>query len=222
MKTITKTLCFTLFLLLILFFTISKSHAQKDYQEWLEKQQESFQKFKEKRDKEFTEFLEKQWRNMGLQEGVTRDEKPKPLTIPQAEQLPPRKIELPDREIIKDIPVPKYVPLEIPEFKEEPMPPVDIERGKAISFDYFGVPLTVRVDKGFSSRFWQKIDNKAISKHWQRLSNLEYEKLLLRVRFLKEQMQLNDWGYGLLLDAIAAEIYPRSQNDRNFAEEGLD
>lgn len=77
MKTITKTLCFTLFLLLILFFTISKSHAQEDYQEWLEKQQESFQKFKEKRDKEFTEFLEKQWRNMSLQEGVTRGRKAK-------------------------------------------------------------------------------------------------------------------------------------------------
>ena len=192
------------------------AHAQEDYQEWLQKQQEAFQQFKEKRDNEFAEFLEKQWRNMGLQEGVTRDEKPKPFTIPQAEQLPPRKIDVPDRDIIKDIPVPKYVPLEIPEFKKEPVPPVDIERGKAISFDYFGVPVTVRVDKGFSSRFGQKIDNKAISKHWQLLSNLDYEKLLLRVRFLKEQMQLNDWGYGLLLDAIAAEIYPTSQNDRNL------
>ncbi len=216
MKTITKTLCFTLFILLIVFFTTSKSHAQEDYQAWLKKQQESFQQFKEKRDQEFAEFLEKQWRNMGLQEGLTRDQKPKPLTIPEAEKLPPRKIEFPDLEIIKNIPLPKYVPLEIPEFKEEPLPPVDIEPGKTISFDYFGVALTVRADKGFSSRFGQKVDNKAISQHWQRLSNLDYEKLLLRVRFLKEQMQLNDWGYGLLLDAIAAEIYPTSQNDRNL------
>ncbi|MFQ5650891.1 MAG: hypothetical protein ACE5IY_13195 [bacterium] len=191
------------------------ANAQEDYEKWLEKQQQAFQEFKEKRDKDFTEFLKKEWRNMQLREGLKRDENPKPVKMPQAEKLPPRDIDRPDLRIIKDIPVPEVVPLPIPELEDNPVP-LDLEKGQPITVDYFGAALTVHVDRGFSSPFVAHIENKALSAHWKKLSALNYEDLLTQVQFLREQMQLNDWGYGMLLNGVARGIHPTSQNDRNL------
>src|SRR3990172_13094196 len=126
----------------LIVFIIRPLIAQEDYEKWLQQEQGKFQHFKEERDREFSEFLKREWQQMQIREGLVRDEKPKPVTIPRAEPVAPRKITQPDLEIIKDIPTPKFVPVETPDLKEEEKP-IDVTKEKAIEVEYFGIPISV-------------------------------------------------------------------------------
>ncbi len=219
MKTMNKTLCFIIFLLVTILVNTSISLAQEDYQEWLKKQQEAFQEFKDARDKAFTDFLKKEWKEMQAFQGLKRDEKPKPIKIPIAEKLPPLdKLPLKDvtpPKIIKDIPLPEYVPVEEPDLKKKPEP-IDIKVGESLQFDYFTAPLTVNYDKALIVPASREISKESISVFWTAISQANYETMLSQAKYYKEQMQLNDWGYSMLLHKIAEDLYPTSQNQRNL------
>lgn len=221
MKTITKPLSFTLFLLIILFFTTSKSHAQEDYQEWLKKQQEAFQEFKDKRDKAFTEFLKKEWQEMQAFQGLKRDEKPKPPKIPVAEKVPPME-KLPPKDIrpakiriIKDIPIPKIPPPVQPD-QEEEAAPVDLDKSESVQVNFFDAPLKMYYDRVLKAPVSNKINNETISAYWSAMSRANYESALTRAQYFKDKLQLNDWGYGYLLYKIAEKMYPDSKNQRKL------
>ncbi len=198
--------------IILLLFCVQPTSAQEDYEKWLKQHEQAFQQFKEERDRKFVAFLKKEWQNMQLRDGLERYEQPKPVVIPEAERVPPRDVRPPDSKIIRDIPVPDYVPVDLPDLDTTP----DLVPGKTEEIEYFDMPLKVTVDDGFYSGFDGAVDNEGIGAHWQRLSNLKYEPLLMQVQFLKEQMELNDWGYGRLLHAIATQLYPKSKNDRNL------
>ena len=219
MKTLNKTLSFVLFLFIIQMVNTTKSHAQEEYQKWLKKQQEAFQEFKDKRDKAFTEFLKKEWQEMQAFQGLTRDVKPKPKNIPVVEKVPTtKKLPLKDIKpvkIIKEIPVPKYIPPEVPDFKDKPEP-IDIKVGETLEFDYFDAALTVRLDKALKIPESKAVSKESISDFWSAMSRANYDALLTQAKYYKEEMQLNDWGYGVFLNKMAASLYPASQKQRNL------
>ncbi|MFQ5822536.1 MAG: hypothetical protein ACE5JB_00590 [bacterium] len=210
-KTINCFIC----LLMMLFFATTTAKAQEEYEKWLKKQQQAFQEFKDKRDKEFTEFLKKEWRKMQLFEGIKRDEKPKPKKMPVAEKLPPRDIKPQKIRIIKDIPLPKYVPPVEPDLEEKPEP-MDIDKSESMQLNFLDTPLKMHYDRVLKVPTSNAITKETISAYWSAMSRADYESILNRAQYFRKKLRLNDWGYAYLLYKIGEDMYPDSLNQRKL------
>ncbi len=62
----------------------AQATANSEFQQWLQQQQNAFQEYRDARDREFAAFLENNWKQVHLQKGEKRDDRPKPVNIPVA------------------------------------------------------------------------------------------------------------------------------------------
>jgi len=191
-----------------------------EFEQWKKKEGEKFQKFKDERDQAFTEFLKRQWREMQLMQGIIPDEKPKPIKMPV--YTPPA--ETPSRPIpggsplIENLPIPQPPPEVQPELP--PPPPLrseslrpEVQKGRStLHLTFCDTPLTIPYDERLKAPFGHETNKEAISGFWEALSRANYEDFLRQAQSDKDQMQLNDWGYCLLLNTIAESLYPGRQN----------
>ncbi len=189
------------------------ANAQKDFQEWLKKDKKAFEKYLEERDKEFSNFLKKEWQSLDLNRGVKRDVQPKPVKMPRAEAIPVKPLDR-SAPLVKDIPLPEYRPRAVPQKKLDLQP--DAPNADLLDIDYFGLALKVSVDPGFRQPFGDQADNNSISAYWTRMGGLKYKVLTAETEFLAQALDLNDWGFGLLLNRVASRLFPTSKNDRNL------
>ena len=206
-----------LMLLGALLFVCSFSHAQEDYKRWLKEEQDKYKEFKDERDKAFIEFLKREWRNFQLFKGLVPDDTPKPENVPTAlsqeipeDQIPEtpviiREIRIPEEAEVKSA---ESMAVFLSKFKKE---------GKPLAFDFFDVPLEVHYDDEIiKADLVNPINEDMISRFWGDLSKTEYVTLLDQSHRLKKKMELNDWGYCLLVNEIAEKLYPGSKNNRNL------
>lgn len=218
MRTIIKSLLSWLFL------TFSFSYAQYNYLDWLKKQQkdfsrfieedqEAYQRFKAKQDSAFNDFLQKEWRAIKLLKGLEPDKTPKPIVIPITSPKDiPKEILIEPSLLIKETPMLK--PPLINESESMPDFIQKITRGKEqLSFIFFNVLLKVNYDNAILNADLKEILSEVkIKEFLTDLNCCNYVDLLFQLIKLKEIMKLNDWGYFLLLDNIADQIYPGSEN----------
>lgn len=211
----------------------SAKNDADDYQKWLKKSTSSFHEYKDARDKEFTRFLELQWKEMEVFSGVVRDKTPKPVKMPVAKPLPIKIIPdtvikptdddkpsadkpiidhkpLPDIVTIPKIVVPK-LPLPV---KQKPI--AKLPAGEHLTFSFYGNPLTFSVDPKYHTQLRGQITSKSISNQWSALSKTNYEQTISQLADYKKPLQTNDWGYALLVNALAQTIYPGSKNEQNM------
>jgi len=188
--------------------------AQDDYQEWLKQQQSELKQFIEEDDKAFVNFLENEWRQINVESGLVPDKAPKPVKLPRVEALAPKATPTSMGKPIDNIQLPPDVPLRRPDLTG--LPKIDLRKGNNVAFDYFGIPVSMAIDEGFWKPFRYKMNNKGISKRWKEFSKLDYKKMISKVKYIKDELRLNDWGYGLLLQEIAEYVYPNSQLDQNL------
>ncbi|NNJ96448.1 MAG: hypothetical protein HKP12_04745 [Gammaproteobacteria bacterium] len=194
----------------------SAAHAVSEFEQWKRQQQKSFQQYKDERDREFTEFLKEHWRAIELQQGIARDQTPKPVVIPVAKPEPPIQEPLKkpddDKPVVTVVPEPPVITAKPP----EPLVPAPVlpqqQRGKRIQVDYFGTYLNCYYDPAFKHVRLQPLSENALSRFWSELSKLEYEPLLEQIEYQARALQLNDWGYAVLTNSIALQIYPESNN----------
>ena len=207
------------------------AQAASEFEQWKMQQQQTFQEYKDERDREFTDFLKKQWREMELLRGNVRDETPKPVTIPVAKPQPPAPAPVVKP---KPVPVPETMPAEKPVPKPAPVPaPVVImpipavkppappapapvppteQKGIKASVSYFGEPLTFYYDPGFNKPLPDLLNETAVSNFWSDMSKADYDPLLEQLASQKKALVLNDWGYAVLVNELATQIYPSSRN----------
>ena len=205
---------FSVLLITACLITITSiAQIDDDFEQWKKKEQEKFLSFRDERDKAFTEFLKREWREMQLMQGVIPDEAPKPIEIPV--YTPPvdaPSLVIPDEHpIIEKIPLPQPPPEAQPDVKPPP-PPEPRRESKALQVPFFDVSLTILYDDSLKVSLGAKLDKDAISAFWEALSHSNYEAFLRQVQAYKSQMQLNDWGYALLLYQIAERLYEGDHN----------
>ncbi|TNF36007.1 MAG: hypothetical protein EP315_04840 [Gammaproteobacteria bacterium] len=123
---------------------------------------------------------------------------PEPVVSPQSVvKVPPIKVEPPPAEI-------------------KPAPVVSLPKGTPLNISYFGHSLRFTYDPKFKVRMGYAMNAKAMSDHWSALSLADYESLLNQINDQREPLQLNDWGYALLVNHIAKGIYPGQQNEQSL------
>ena len=201
---------------LYLFSFAFPAGSVNDFDQWKQQQQQSFQQYKDERDQAFTAFLKEHWREMEMLKGFVRDEKPKPVVVPVAKPEPlPDTSQLdepvedqpvvvvkpqPDREVEPAVPV-----------KPEPVTPVE-RKGLRTRVDYFGTNITFYYDPAFRRSLPYRLNEAALSNFWSELSKADYEQLGNQLDSQARALALNDWGYALLVNKLAGEIYPSSEN----------
>ena len=62
--------------------------AQTDYKKWLKKENEKLNKYIAEEDQKFANFLKKEWKKFNIEQGLIKDEKPKPVEAPKIKNKP--------------------------------------------------------------------------------------------------------------------------------------
>ena len=207
---------------LCLFLFALPANSVNEFEQWKQQQQQSFQQYKDERDREFTAFLKEHWREMELLKGVVRDEKPKPVVMPVAKPQPPKPEPVPEmrqleKPVVEEPPVSvKPEPVTItpkPPVPVKPAPvPAQLQKGIRTQVDYFGERITFYYDPAFKRSLPYRLNETALSNFWSELSKTDYEPLLEQINSQGKVLQLNDWGYALLTNKLAEQIYPTSKN----------
>lgn len=91
-----------------------------------------------------------------------------------------------------------------------------IKNSKQITIDYFGTGKQILLDPGLKIDFAGEINNKSIGDFWGMMGSKNYPDLLKQLSYFKDQMQLNDWGYCVMLNKIGEELYPKSRNQKHL------
>ena len=120
---------------------------------------------------------------------------PKPVVKPPVVKVPPIK------------PVPETKPV-------KPAPVVSLPKGSKLDIVFYGHNLKFTYDPKLKVKLALRISANAMSDHWSALSKADYESLIKQIDAQKEPLQLNDWGYTLLVHEIAKGIYPRQANEQ--------
>ena len=215
---------------------------RSEFEKWLSQETTTFQEYRDKRDKEFTSFLKTQWKEMETFSGLVRDKTPKPVRMPVAlpdskplpspvpeplvQPLPdhkPTQVDQPKPDIkpkppepVVTVPIVKVPPIAQPPKPVivKPVPVVKLPKGQAIKINYYGQTLRFTYDPKLKVGMYSSIDAHAMSRHWSSLSQGDYEALLSQINDQREPLSLNDWGYALLINEIAREIYPGQSNEQ--------
>lgn len=193
----------------------SKSKLQEELEQFKKNANKEFQQYKDDRDKEFADLLKKQWSSFQLE----RSKEPAPVPKPpkQPETLPPAPKQV-DADKIPSIQKPT---LEIP--KEEPNEaPVVITAPPANplllplqkQINYYNISLPIHYEDKMSAHC-NEINEQGVSNYWNTLSSSNYPKLIEEINALGNQLQLNDWGYYELVNAIAKNI-TQDENDQTL------
>lgn len=194
---------------LVILLLFSSAYPQDEFKKYVQKQQQDYQKFIEEQDRKFAEFLKTEWKQFGILEGKKPDKIPKPVIIPTIKPaLPIEKTK--DTVSI----VPKITPsVKIDTIKQKDEPKVTGDE-LVLSIVFFGVPLKIECDKRMKVDLSGSIDESQISDYWQMINEQNYQKLLDQIQNIKNQLQLNDWGYYILLKNISAKVI----SNENFVE----
>lgn len=195
---------------------------RSEFEKWMQQETQSYQEYRDKRDKEFTNFLKTQWKEMQTFQGMVRDKTPKPVSIPVAPprpepaprpDKPPVKVEAPEPEPLPMVKIPPIKPAPEP-IPVKPVPPVKVPRGKTLQLDYYGQSLVFAYDPELLVRLPSRLDEKAMSGYWSAVSRADYEPLLAQIDAQKKPLQLNDWGYVLLVFKVAEGMHPGRSNEQ--------
>ncbi len=195
----------------------SRLLGQDDYQEWLKKQNRDFQTYVTEQDRIFADFLKAEWQNLNAFMGVVPDTIPKPVKIPvykppkREPKLKPPPVTKPVK--IPDIPKPKPTPKPTPE--KRPKPP-KVKTTNTVNVVFLGISLKVEVDKKMMTKLEGQIGKEYVSDYWQQIAQAPYAPTLQQAMYYKDQLDLNDWGYGILLWEIGKGIYGEDQNLTNL------
>ncbi len=182
--------------------------AQESYREWLRKEQESFREFKEQWNKEYADYLAQEWKEFKVFKTGKRDTVSKPVQaplydkkhrpfpgVPGKEKAPVRKIES------------ESLSWAVPDVKESK----DVLSVLRVTF--YGKNFVVSFDPQLASIALKEINEKAISAVWKKFSLLDIDPLIHQLVRSRENMKLNDWGFGMLIYTVAKGVFPRAVNE---------
>jgi hypothetical protein len=219
-QTCDRSLCLhrlsTSFLLPLLLFLLSPSAllvAQEGdaYQEWLKTQQGEYDEFKNQQDKEFLEFLKQEWKKADLEPAVEPFTRPKPTVRPAFRKEPPAaEPKVAGKPIVVPEPPPRPKPI-APRIEPPEQPPPE-KYASMVALDFFGVPVELR-HAPLNIRATEPPTEASIRDFWKAASESNIEVIVQQAIRWKKELNLNDWGYCLLLKRTSDEIFPGKENE---------
>lgn len=180
-----------------------------------EQNEQEFDLFVEEIDQEFSAYLKNSWTEFALFAGMKPDTTPKPRKMPVFEEpslpLAPRELVLePDAKRPDEIvPVPN-IPVVLKTDAEE----VETE---SADVDFYGTELSFDYDPELSKGFPASFSNQDIGEFWERISSTGYPSMVSQLLAAKSRMNLNDWGYFMLVNHFSGRISNSTNTSRLLA-----
>ncbi len=225
-----RVLAFCVLMFVTLFWGGFQSRAQT-FEEWKKQRQQEMQQFKDdrdkqlarlanefddfvkKRDQEYAKYLKENWKKFKVMQGLEVPEEPKPDEPPVYEK--PERPEPP-----KPLPVAKPTMQEVPEIVPQPILPRVTKQEPddfpqlSTSFDFYGFEVLLSYDENLKKPGTAQFNEQTISAWFGQMSNTNYNSLIEQLVFYRNQMNLNDWGYYLLVKNTAKEIAMQENDAR--------
>lgn len=177
-----------------------KARIQKELLDYINKQ-----------DQEWENFLLEEWKNFNVFKGeeVPKDKEPKPTRKPVFEPTSIKNSSSTDAVDVKTLDLPSYNAVKvIPQPFGALCKPKVTETGTGrVSVNYFGKKLIIAYDPSLKNCRIQVVNQKNISGFWKTVSGLNYTPTIDRLLKVKSEMNLNDWGYVLLVEDFFNAIY---------------
>ncbi len=299
-----KWMCYLSFIVYLV--AVTRTNAQdKEYEEWLKKEQGKLKDYLSEQDRKFSEFLKMEWKQTVSEKPVEAKKKPKPSVLPKevktetqkpsdktqgdskpvqknvdetkvekpksSDKIPkesvkpevkketivdkkpdtkktevkelPKVVEKPvtevvkpSNEVIKKIEVVAVAPVEkiaehkpvntvpteskVAEQKSVPKESVSVPvlaiTSSAVSFREFGVDFGFPKQSKAVVHIKGEVDNKSIAKFYEDMCVSDYAPMLEAAKKQKQNLNLNDWGYGKMIYDLAVKIYGQDENEANL------
>jgi hypothetical protein len=179
----------------------------ESFEEFSKGYQSEFQEYKESQNREFAEFVKKQWEEFRVFKGEKPYEKPKVDKPPVAKPVKePVKVTTPV------VTPPKIItPPAPPAAKPAPAPKPDMPQ---IAFGFYGSTVSVPYKKALRVRVG-KPGKEGVTAALEKLTAQPHEETLKALNAHKTAMNLNDWGFFLLIRVFASRLAV-GENDANM------
>ena len=162
-----------------------------------------FEAYRSRLNAEFAEFMRRSW---------TKKDSEEPLkNVPTVPDVPPvvlpdlDEVEIPEDNEIDVVDVTPIViedePISITPIKYKPRP-----KEKTVEFTLYGTPCRVRFDLD-GREYMRGSDENAAADFWKALSSGSYDNILADCLETKRSLNLCDWAYYKMLDAVSKAIY---------------
>jgi len=206
----------SLFLVQTTLFTVG-SQAQTDttfeqiqkamdaqFQAIVDQNQQEYDRYVEEIDKEFAAYLKQAWQEFALFAGVKPDTTPKPRVLPRFEQpterLTPKELllETVSRGPVEIPPVPN-IPVVLKTVPDEAL-------YESAAIDFYGASLLFDYDPELIVSISSPFTNEQMGEYWETASMANYTPLVNQLKEAKGKLNLNDWGYFLLVNRLTMQV----------------
>ncbi len=138
-------------------------------------------------------------------------EPPPDVKKPPSEPAPSVKPVPATEPVIKPVPAPAVKPSGEPVPAKKPAPAPKTKPGPGN--DFYGAKFVFHCDPEMNGSLPAQIHNTTIADFWDRLNNTSYSPLLQQLNDTRTAMNLNDWGFFLLVKKTSEAINP----DKNYS-----
>ena len=166
---------------------------------------EEYDKYVEQRDQEFAGYLKTRWTQFQVFQGLDMPEEPKPDIAPLFTE--------PDRPK-----PPEVLPTIIPELRIKPddvprpiLPRITKQEPEGFptntrDFDFYGFNVIFDYDKELEKKPNGQANEESIGNYFEAVSSTNYNHLVNQLTGYKDLMNMNDWGYYLMVKKAASMI----------------
>lgn len=188
-----------------------RKEKKGEFERFRKEKKTEFERFRKQLNEEYAALLGASWKVYKEHPSKEPPMRPKPVRPIAAENdRPPKPQTVPISTVVEpERPIPD-IPVTLPQVTP------GIKKTYPVNFSFFNTPCGIR-KFDTSTLSIGKTDNASLRATWNRLTaNEALEPLLDDCLRLREELRLCDWGYLLLVEKIAATLYPHSTDCQAF------
>ncbi len=193
-----------IFTIIVFLFLLTKLQAQDfadEFNKFKTQDEKEFERTVQQQDSIFARFIIENWKQLELKITPEKESVPKPQEQPileesfELEDVKHQNIELPAPRLMRSFSPPSM------EYNEEH------SLDKSLQFNFYGEAVQVRFSNALLKASEISVSDKyGIAKAWDRLSKSPYKSVLTDLYSIKEELQLPDYGYLLLVESFVKEL----------------
>ncbi len=176
---------------------------EERYKSFQQSAQQNYADFRDEANAEYTRFLRAAW---DYYKSAPAVERPKEEPVPPTPYVEPTVQPEP-----KPIPYEEVAPAPAPQPQPEPISPI-IENSQSyteVHFLLYGTELTFRHPRAHRISL-RNMSNEILARTWEELSDEQYDNLIYDCLKARNDYQLCDWAYVLMLKALSEQVYGAS------------
>lgn len=178
--------------------------------EFIQQMQKEFDEYVKQQDQAFAEFLKQAWSPHAIQEAKPIPKIPEPPVEPRfvaSKDTVPKGLTKHLKNPLMRIENGKEIPVIPPTIKKSTK---ESAAGLPVDFSFYGSNIKILPDKNMILDPPDSKNEESIGEYWSAFCKTNYGAVLSALQNYKDVMNLNDWGYYLLINRFSSKVYPAS------------